>query len=206
MPYPVRRVDDAHTSRPVETCNPTIPNVFSITDLTIVKAWDPDTNSSKYITFRVITPDEAVFFGESPKQKRDMTLEGYNSALNRIADNETYPEVPQNVQLKLALESLDDNLAYVKRPGLNCYETMEDTGFVPNALLDETLIMKLVSKFSHEKNVRCYGCRVRSPPLSWNALVRPWCSVPQPHTSSNSTKTRFSRRSSRRSTTCTRWD
>jgi hypothetical protein len=65
--------------------------------LTIVEAWDPDTNSAKYITFYLITADEVVYFGESSKNKRDMTLQEYSSALKLIPDDEIYPEVPDDI-------------------------------------------------------------------------------------------------------------
>jgi hypothetical protein len=70
------------------------PQVSSLQDLTIIEAWDAETNKSKYITFYVVTPDEEVYFGQSFKNKRDMTLAEYRSALARIEDAEIYPEYP----------------------------------------------------------------------------------------------------------------
>jgi hypothetical protein len=53
-----------------------------------------------------------------------MTLAGYSAALEHIKDNEVYPEIPTDTQLTIAPEGLDDSSAFVKRPGLDCYEIM----------------------------------------------------------------------------------
>ncbi|KAF8858152.1 hypothetical protein BDZ45DRAFT_674123 [Acephala macrosclerotiorum] len=137
------------------------PPVASLRDLTIIEAWDSETNTPKYVTFYLITHDEEVFFGQSSKNKREMTLAEYSAALERIRDDEIYPEVPTDAQLKVAPESLDDSSAFIKRPGLNCYETMKGSNYIPRALLDETLIMEQISKSSHPNIVGYYGCRVK---------------------------------------------
>lgn len=57
-----------------------------------------------------------------------------------------------------------DNLnrpTYVKRPGLTSFEDMRDTNFVPNAVLQETLIMEQISKTPHLNIIHYYGCRTR---------------------------------------------
>jgi serine/threonine protein kinase len=82
-------------------------------------------------------------------------------ALEHIRDDEIYPEVPTNTQLTIAPESLGDSSAFVKRPGLNCYETRKGSNYIPRALLDETLVMEQISTSSHKKIVGYYGCRVK---------------------------------------------
>ncbi|TPX18686.1 uncharacterized protein E0L32_002543 [Thyridium curvatum] len=153
-------LDVAPVSQTVETHGEP-PTISSLQDLTIVEAWDLDTNSSKYITFYLVTAEEVVYFGESTKNKKDMTLEEYSSALKLVPDSEIYPETPKDVQLTLAPESLAEDTAYFKRPGLTSYETLRDTGYVPKAVLDETLIMEQISKSPHANIVGYYGCRVR---------------------------------------------
>jgi hypothetical protein len=113
------------------------PLVSSLQDLTIIEAWDSETNMPKYITFYLVTPDEEVYFGQSSKNKRDMTLAEYIAALEHIKDDEIYPEVPTDTQLTTAPESLDDSSAFIKRPGLDCYETMKGSNYIPKALLDQ---------------------------------------------------------------------
>ncbi|KAI1405945.1 serine/threonine-protein kinase [Hypoxylon fuscum] len=164
-------MDDAPVSQPAET-HGEHPTVASLQDLTIVEAWDPDTNSSKYITFYLVTADEVVYFGESSKNKRDLTLEEYSSALKLIPDNEIYPDVPKDVPLTLAPESLAEDAAYFKRPGLTSYESLKGTDFVPKALLDETLVMEQISKSPHANIVGYYGCRVRRGRITAIVLER----------------------------------
>jgi len=137
------------------------PPVTSLRDLTIIEAWDSETNTPNYVTFYLVTDDEEVYFGQSSKNKMDMTLAEYSAALEHIRDDEVYPEVPTDTQLKIAPESLDDSSAFIKRPGLNCYETMKGSNYIPRALLEETLIMEQISKSSHPNIVGYYGCRVR---------------------------------------------
>lgn len=137
------------------------PTVASLQDLTIIESWDPITNLSKYINVYLVTPDEHVYFGHSSKNKRDTTLADYSTALELVPDVEVYPEVPKDVQLTVASKSLDNSSAHVKHSGLKSYESVKGTNFVPKALLDETLIMELMSKSPHPNIISYYGFRVR---------------------------------------------
>lgn len=137
------------------------PTITSLRDLTIIEAWDSGANAPKYITFYHVTNNEEVYFGQSSKNKRGMTPAEYRAALEHIKDDEIYPEVPTDIQLTIAPEGLDDSSAFVKRPGLNCYETMKGSNFIPKALLEETLVMEHLSKSPHPSIIGYYGCRVR---------------------------------------------
>ncbi len=137
------------------------PSLKSLQDLTLIEAWDLETNAPKYVTFYLVTHDEEVYFGQSSKNKRDISLAEYSAALEHIRDDEIYPEVPTDTQLKIAPENLNDSSAFVKRPGLNCYETMKGTDYIPKEVLNETLIMEQISKSPHPNVVGYYGCRVK---------------------------------------------
>ncbi len=137
------------------------PTVSSFQDLTIIEAWDSQTKKPKYVTFYHVTDDEEVYFGQSSKNKRDLTLEEYIAALEPIKDDEIYPKVPTDIQLTIAPNTFHESQAFVKRPGLNCYETMKGTNYIPKAVLDETVIMEQISKSPHPHIVRYYGCRVK---------------------------------------------
>lgn len=50
---------------------------------------------------------------------------------------------------------------FIKRPGLTSYESFKGTDFVPNQILNETLIMEQVSKTHHPNIIEYHGCRVR---------------------------------------------
>lgn len=68
------------------------------------------------------------------------------SIYEHINDDEIYPVVPKGVALTIAPDELDDTSAFIKRPGLNCYEDVKGTDYVPNALLVEALIAEQVSR------------------------------------------------------------
>ncbi|TAQ86249.1 hypothetical protein B7494_g5415 [Chlorociboria aeruginascens] len=104
---PTRPADETQSSRKP-------PPITSLRDLTIIEAWDSETNTPKYVTFYLVTPDEEVYFGQSPKNKKDMTLTEYSAALEHIGDDEIYPKVPTNTLLKIAPDSLDDSSAFIK--------------------------------------------------------------------------------------------
>ncbi|KAF3148216.1 hypothetical protein TWF594_001409 [Orbilia oligospora] len=138
------------------------PTVTSLRDLTIIEAWDWETNKPKYTTFYLVADDEELWFGESPKNKREITIEEYNSLLYRVRDDEIYPEIPKDVNITIAPDVLrDGDLVFVKRPGLVSYEEMRGTDYISNALLSETITMEEISKTPHPGIVGYYGCRVR---------------------------------------------
>jgi hypothetical protein len=74
MSSPGHSLGHALVSQPAETHGEVEhPRVTSLRDLTIIEAWDTATNSSKYITFYLVTPDEVVYFGESTKKQKKGT-------------------------------------------------------------------------------------------------------------------------------------
>ncbi|RFU30569.1 hypothetical protein B7463_g5780, partial [Scytalidium lignicola] len=148
------------------------PAVASLQDLIIIEAWDSETDTPKYVTFYHVTQDEEVYFGQSFKNKRDMTLAEYNTALEYIKDDEIYPVVPINIQLTIAPENLDNSSVFVKRPGLAWYETMKGSDFIPKEVLNETLIMEQISKSPHPNIVSYYGCRVKRGRITTILLER----------------------------------
>ncbi|KAI0552841.1 kinase-like domain-containing protein [Xylaria curta] len=120
-----------------------------------------EANKPKYTTFYTLTPEDELFFGESTKGKRELFLEQYRALLKRVDDEEIYPQVPTDLQLTIAPAELDDSNVFIKRPGLNCYESIKGTDYVPKSVLDERTIMEKVSKTPHPNIVRYYGCGER---------------------------------------------
>jgi serine/threonine protein kinase len=155
------------------------PILTSLQDLTIIVAWDPEANTSKYITFYVIIPDEEVYFGQSSKNKREMTLAEYQAALEPVEDDEIYPACPAAMDLTIAPDSLDHCCAYIKRPGLYSYEDMKGTNFIPKSVLDETLIMEQISKTPHPHIVKYHGCGVRRGRITAIVLEQLDCTLSQ---------------------------
>ena len=144
----------------------------ALQDLTILEALDPETDEPKYVTFYLVTSDEEVYFGQSSKNKRDITLSEYTSALQHIPDDEIYPPIPKDVALTIAPEDLDDLSAFIKRPGLNCYETMKGSQYIPTEILGETLTMELISETHHPNIINYFGCRVRRGRITAIVLER----------------------------------
>lgn len=134
------------------------PKLSSLQDLTIIEAWDGDSNAPKYVTFYLVTADEEVWFGQSFKNKREITLDEYQEALERVPDEDVYPEIPPNTKITLAPDNTNGPL-YIKRPGLNSYETMKGTPFIVKNVLDETLIMEKICETQHPNIIKYYGCR-----------------------------------------------
>lgn len=101
------------------------PKLTSLQDLTIIEAWDNKTNTPKYVTFYHVTAEEELWFGQSSKNKRDLTLDEYSKAMKRVPDEEVYPEIPAGIELTIPPDNtMNDCAVYTKRPGLNCFETM----------------------------------------------------------------------------------
>lgn len=137
------------------------PHITSLQDITLIEAWDSKLGKPKYTTFYHVTPDEEVWFGQLYKNKREITMAEFNEAIKRVKDEEVYPKDPENVDLKIAPEHLNDDNAFIKRSGLVCYESMMGTDYIPTELLNETLAMENVSKLDHPNIVGYLGCRVR---------------------------------------------
>lgn len=69
-----RPADEQQSNRKPPPINP-------LQDLTLVEAWDSERNTPKYVTLYLITKDEEVYFGQSLKNKREITFAEYNAAL-----------------------------------------------------------------------------------------------------------------------------
>ncbi|KAK4220507.1 kinase-like domain-containing protein [Podospora fimiseda] len=139
----------------------TTPNHQILARLDHHRSMGSKTNAPKYCTFYHITRDEQVWFGQSFKNKRELSFQEYSDALELIKDEEIFPLVPEGVELTIAPDHLNDDNAYVKRPGLNSYEEFKGTDFVTKQLLDKTLIMEQISNTPHPNIVHYHGCRVR---------------------------------------------
>ena len=135
------------------------PLIQSLQDLNIVESWSD--GKLKSTTSYHVTENEEVFFGYTPKSKRGTSIAEYNSALQRVQDQDIYPVIPADTHLTLAPEGLAASSIYVRRPGLQWYEEMIGTNYLPKAVLDETLVIEQISQSPHENIIRYYGCRVR---------------------------------------------
>ena len=138
----------------------------------IVEDWDPETDRAKYTTWFHITKENEVYFGESAKNKRDISIAEYNAGLVRINDADIFPETPTDVDLTIAPAHLNDVSAYIKQPGLIHYPSMKGTGQISRAVLDETLVMEQISKTPHPHIVKYHGCKVNRGRITGIVLER----------------------------------
>jgi len=162
------------TSSTGESPNKELPVLLSFRDLTILEAFDQGATESKYVTFYLVTPEDELYFGQSFK-KQEITLAEYNAALEHVPDSEIYPEVPPDTPLTIAPDHLDDVSAFIKRPGLNSYESMKGSNFVPKGVLEETLIMGQISKTpipTSSPTLAAVCAAAESRPSSWSAWTR----------------------------------
>ncbi|KAL4862686.1 hypothetical protein BDV12DRAFT_202813 [Aspergillus spectabilis] len=74
----------------------------------------------KSTTFFHITETDEVYFGRSSKNKREISIDEFNSALERVQDDDIYPNVPTDADAAFTIppEDLKDSLIYIKRPEL----------------------------------------------------------------------------------------
>jgi hypothetical protein len=112
-------------SLPTDLSENKSPSVKSLEDLHIIECSEPETNKFMYVTFYHVIPEEDIYFGESSKNPREITLAEYRSALKHINDDEIFPMVPKDISLMIAPDSLND--VFIKRPGLMCYENRTGT-------------------------------------------------------------------------------
>lgn len=150
--------DDVASSR--DTGGDQVSELRSLQDLTIVESFSPGSTVPKHTTFYHITCDERLFFGQTSRNKKELTLHDFRHALERVPDEEVYPSIPPQPPLTIAPDGID-HPTYIKRPGLNSFEDMRGTPFVPRAILQETLIMEQITRAAHPNIVRYYGCRTR---------------------------------------------
>ncbi|KAK3379052.1 kinase-like domain-containing protein [Lasiosphaeria ovina] len=140
------------------------------------RGFDQGASTAKYVTFYMVAPEDELYFGQLFRPKKEITLADYNAALeyvpDSVPDSEIYPEVPKDTALTIAPDHLDDTSAFIKRPGLNSYESMKESDFVPKGLLEETLIMEQLSKSPHPNIINYLGCRVRRGRITCIVLER----------------------------------
>ncbi|OIW34253.1 hypothetical protein CONLIGDRAFT_567185 [Coniochaeta ligniaria NRRL 30616] len=142
------------------------PEISHFRDMDFVaESFDPATKDFLYTTFAVIEGDDAVYFGQLPKPKRQITFEDYTSALMRLPDAEIYPRLPTGGELTVAPDNLDlSTKFYLKRPRLfqyDEYKAQDCLDIIPALLLEEAYTLEKLSRHPHPGIVQYHGCRVR---------------------------------------------
>lgn len=85
------------------------PLEISLRDLTTIEVRDTEASKLKYVTFYHVSPHKKVSFGQPTKNKREPSFAEFNAALQRVEDEEIYPEIPKDITSKIAPDNLDGN-------------------------------------------------------------------------------------------------
>lgn len=111
-----------------------------------------------YVMFYHVSADECAYYGQLFKPKLEIALDEYRAALERVPDEEAFPEIPSHSQLTIAPASLDCDAVFTKRPGLKNFDIWKGTRTCAQEVLNETLIMEKIAKSPHENIVTYHGC------------------------------------------------
>ena len=130
----------------------------------VYEAFEINTHKFLYTTFSVIDGDDVFYFGQLSAPKLKISLEQYTAALERIPDEDLFPEVPSDARLTVAANELDVNTLYIKRPRLRMYEEYKKDDMlsvIPTLLLDEARALQIISQQPHPYIIGYHGCRVQ---------------------------------------------
>ncbi|KAJ2896074.1 uncharacterized protein MKZ38_005902 [Zalerion maritima] len=148
------------------------PPITKFSDLGIIETFsDSERLKTRYTTCYVFKEDDTAYFGQVFKKKLEIKLGEFASSLERIPDEEIYPEIPPGAEITDARKRRGGggdevegrkNL-YVKRPSLTDYEDEAGHEWIRKILLSEALIMERIFRGGqqHPNLVRYHGCRVR---------------------------------------------
>lgn len=137
----------------------TKPEVTCVQDLdAVIEDMDPTTRSVRYTTFYVFGDEDALFFGKVSKPKAEITVKDYTDALEPVPDDIVFPIVPNEPELRIAL---NDREAYIKQPNMTVYDLYNDDDFLARVLQSEVSIMETIARHPHPNFVRYHGVRVR---------------------------------------------
>lgn len=141
------------------TNNNKLRGIKGMHDLTLVLSED-STSGHKELRWHHFTPTDELYMGSTTaKTSFDaITLDECIEGLQRVPDEEVFPEVPAGVELTIAPDDLDPSAVFVKRTRITKYEGPGSRAH--KALLNEALAMERISRRPHPYIVRYLGCRV----------------------------------------------
>ncbi|KAI1078520.1 kinase-like protein [Whalleya microplaca] len=115
-----------------------------------------------------------AYFGQVFKRVPDVTVEEIRGSLQRIPDEDIYPEIPVGADLRIAtmIDNPKDKV-YIKRPSLQTHEDPEnDLKWVRDIFLEEAQVLNQVSKTNHKNIIKYHGCLVKDGRLIGIVLER----------------------------------
>jgi hypothetical protein len=137
------------------------PRITNFSDLGyLAEAFVNNRKDFLFTEFNVVDEDDAVFYGQLKKEKLKISLEEFESALQRVPDEDLYPEVPSDATVAPDDAGKNDDALYLKRPRLDYYYDYREQGvlhIIPQMLLDEVNALERVSQQPHPGIIRYHG-------------------------------------------------
>jgi serine/threonine protein kinase len=143
-------------------------DLHSLVEIFRPETGDPDGSVVfKLTTFSYIGGNDASYFGEIPKRKKQISLELFQNKLARIPDEDIYPTLPPHVSTVIPTGEF-----YIKRPKLSTYDNSRGQDVLAKLLLQEVETMELLKVHPHPHIARYYGCIVNRGRITGIVLDR----------------------------------
>jgi hypothetical protein len=117
-----------------------------------------------FTLFHVIDENDVFYYGKLKEPKLQISLERFESALQRVPDEEIYAEFALHASYTIAPNDVDTSSThYLKRPRLEVYSDYKEQDVLhmfPQVMLDEARALELISQHRHPNVVKYHGCRV----------------------------------------------
>ncbi|KAF1850103.1 serine/threonine-protein kinase-like protein [Cucurbitaria berberidis CBS 394.84] len=109
-----------------------------------------------YSSFGYISDEYVAYFGQSNLRKCELNQKIIRESLQRLPDEDVYPEAPSDITV--VLPPIDETL-FLKRPKLHL--DFLGTGLLPKLMLHEAETMELPLRNPHPHIVRYHGCLIK---------------------------------------------
>ena len=106
-------------------------------------------------SFGYISDEWVAYFGKSNLRKRDLDQKTIWESLQRLPDEDVYPEAPSNI----TVVSPRSTRLFLKKPKLHL--DFVGTGLLPKLMLQEAETMELLLRNPHPHIVRYHGCLIK---------------------------------------------
>lgn len=110
----------------------------------------------QYSSFGFVSDEYIAYFGQSKLRKYDLTSKDIRESLQRLPDEDVYPQAPQDITTFTDPLSSD---VFLKRPKL--HEDFIGTRLLPKLVLQEAMILEQLLKKPHPNIVRYRGCLIK---------------------------------------------
>ncbi|RMZ70055.1 serine threonine- kinase [Pyrenophora seminiperda CCB06] len=120
---------------------------------------DDDENGNPiflYSSFGYITDEYVAYFGQSKLRRRELNPKLIRESLQRLPDEDVYPEVPSGITV---ISPPIDETLFLKKPKLHL--DFIGTGLLPKLMLHEAETMELLLRNPHPYIVRYHGCLIK---------------------------------------------